>query len=107
MATIFISLFAKFWPIIIGVGGIAFGAIWGFIKTKGAVATEARAAQQVAEGMQQVAEAGQQIEQANADAARAETNAVENAAAANQQAQAATPADVDQQLDALGALRKE
>ncbi|KWO47206.1 hypothetical protein WT98_01285 [Burkholderia territorii] len=93
-------MFAKFWPAVFGVLGIAGGVLFGWLKTKSAQTVKAHA-----EAI--VAQTQQQVEQGNAAAAEAQTQAVENTADAQQQAQAATPSSVDQQLAALNALREK
>ncbi|KWO60438.1 hypothetical protein [Burkholderia territorii] len=100
MSTLFVALFAKFWPAVFGVLGIAGGVLFGWLKTKSAQTAKAHA-----EAI--VAQTQQQVEQSNAAAAEAQTQAVENASDAEQQAQATTPSSVDRQLAALDALRKK
>ncbi|KVH51161.1 hypothetical protein [Burkholderia diffusa] len=100
MSTLLVTLFAKFWPAVFGVLGIAGGVMFGWVKTK-----SARTAKAHADAV--VAQAQQQVERGNAVAAEAQTRAVENASDAQQQAQAMTPETIDQQLAALDALRKK
>ncbi|WP_186142286.1 hypothetical protein [Burkholderia gladioli] len=73
MSAILLSLFAKFWPAVIGVLGLAGGALFGWIKTKGAAAKVATAGQQVAEVKEQAAQ--QQADQAVANAAATQASA--------------------------------
>nr|WP_223962745.1 hypothetical protein [Burkholderia diffusa] len=91
---------AKFWPILVGVVGLGGGVLFGWVKTKSAQTTKARAEASIAQ-------ARQQIEQGNAAASQAQTQAVEQAEDALQQAQAATSENIDQQLASLDELRKK
>ena len=98
MTAILLSLVAKFWPALIGVLGIAAGALFGFIKTKSASTTTAQAGQQVAQAQTVVAQ--QQASDAQADAAAA--LAANTAAAARTQADnaaaALAPGNAQQEL---------
>ncbi|WP_176048132.1 hypothetical protein [Burkholderia sp. BCC1644] len=91
MTTILISLFAKFWPYLVAVGGVAAGALVGWTKSKSAAAKVAQAGQQTAEAQASAAQAREQAAQtanaeaqANADAAQA------GAAAAKERSDAET-----------------
>lgn len=86
-------------------GGV--GILFGVFSHKSAQTTKAKADASVAQANQQVAAAGQQVAQENAQAAQAQTDAIENAQSAQQAAGLATASTIDQQLAALGALRKE
>ncbi|WP_186058964.1 hypothetical protein [Burkholderia gladioli] len=99
MSALLVSLFAKFWPAIIGVAGLAGGALLGWIKTKGAAAKVATAGQKVAQAQAQVAQ--QQAATATANAAASQANA--EAVMARQKIDAAvasqTPTEVQDELD--------
>lgn len=82
MTTLIVSLIAKFWPVIIGLGGIATGVLFGWAKTKSADTKVAQAGQQVAE-----AQAGAAQAQAGAQAVQA-SEAEANARAAQAGSQA-------------------
>ncbi|WP_186111265.1 hypothetical protein [Burkholderia gladioli] len=99
MSALLVSLFAKFWPAIIGVAGLAGGALLGWIKTKGAAAKVSTAGQKVAQAQAQVAQ--QQAATATANAAASQANA--EAVVARQKIDAAvasqTPTEVQDELD--------
>ncbi|MEX3690116.1 hypothetical protein AB3X91_03675 [Paraburkholderia sp. BR14263] len=107
MLTIFVSLFAKFWPAIVGACGIGAGVLVGFVQTKSAQTKVAQANAVVAQAQQQVADEGNAQAQADAAAARAGETAVVNASQAEQAASTTPPSDLDARLEDLGALRKE
>ncbi|WLE58402.1 hypothetical protein GIY62_14830 [Burkholderia plantarii] len=99
MSALLVSLFAKFWPAIIGVAGLAGGALFGWIKTKGADAQVAEAGQKVATAQTQVAQVQASAAEANAAAAQATAAAV----TARQQIDATvatkTPKEVQDELN--------
>ncbi|EMH2960610.1 hypothetical protein V6G44_002017 [Burkholderia multivorans] len=68
MSAMVISLFAKFWPLILGLTGIATGLVFGWGKTKSAATTTAQAQQDVAAAGERVAKAAAAEAQANAAA---------------------------------------
>lgn len=79
MTTILVALIAKFWPIILGVLGMAGGVLWGWGKTKSAATTVAQAGEQVAQANQKVADNQNAEAQANAAAVQAGAKAVSGA----------------------------
>lgn len=82
--------------LILGAGGVVFGM---FRHQQAKTAT--------AQAASTVAAAKSQDDQANAAASAATTQAVVNRSDADAAAQAATPADIDAQLAAIGAQRKD
>ena len=81
---------------LLGLGGVVFGM---FRHQQAKTAT--------AQAASTVAAAKSQDDQANAAASAATTQAVVNRSDADAAAQAATPADIDAQLAAIGAQRKD
>ncbi|MDE1006986.1 MAG: hypothetical protein OSB38_15095 [Paraburkholderia fungorum] len=100
MTTIFVSLIAKFWPVILGLSGIAGGIVFGWAKTKSANTKVAQAGQKVAEAQTIAAQA--QAQEQTAQASNAEAQA--NAAAAQAGTQATKErSDAESTVDALPA----
>lgn len=98
MITILVSLVAKFWPVILGLGGIAGGVVFGWAKTKSANTKVAQAGQQVAQAQTTAAQAQEQTAQASNAEAQA------NAAAAQAGTQATKErSDAESTVDVLPA----
>ncbi|CAG4888061.1 hypothetical protein [Paraburkholderia saeva] len=98
MTTILIALVSKFWPVIVGVLGMAGGILFGWVKTKSAATTTAQAGQKVAEAQQTVADNQNAEAQANAAAAQAGMNATKEANDAHNDVDALPAGTAAQQL---------
>lgn len=100
-------LFAKFWPALIGLAGIAGSFLFAWVNKKAADAKVARAAQQAAQAQADMTATREVLAQGNAAAAQAGEQAAANAAAAQAQASQLSADQLDAEGAALGILRKD
>lgn len=99
MSALLVSLFAKCWPIVIGVLGLVAGGLFGWIKTKGAAAKVAAAGQKVAQAQTQVAQQQAATATANAAASQANAEAVVARQKIDAEVASQTPKEVQNELD--------
>ncbi len=99
MSAILVSLLAKFWPVLVGIGGAAAGVLFGWIKTKGADASVAAAGQKVAQAQMDVAQQQAATANANAAATQASADAVVARQKIDDAVSSQTPKEVQDELN--------
>ncbi|BBP95982.1 hypothetical protein BSFA1_11110 [Burkholderia sp. SFA1] len=102
-----IELLLKIGPWIVGGIGLAAGILFGSFRHQQAKAATADAEAAKADAARAVAQKQSEVDQSNAAASAAGEQAVVNRAAADEQAASAARDDIDAQLAAINALRKE